>query len=60
MLRRREENSLNNYTSYLDDYERSSLALDRGRKNMQEEIGSLVNKIKLSLVIKMFSERKRV
>ena len=60
MLRRREEKSLNNYTSYLDDYECSSLALDRGRKNMQEEIGSLINKIKLSLVIKMFSERKRV
>ena len=60
MLRRREEKSLNNYTSYLNDYECSSLALDRGRRKMQGEIGSLRNKIKLSLVIKMFSVRKRV
>ena len=60
MLRRREKKSLNNYTLYLDDYECSSLALDRRRKKMQGEIGSLRNKIKLSLVIKVFSERKRV
>ena len=47
MLRRGEERSLNNYTSYLEDYECSSLALDGGRMRIEEEIWSLRNKIKL-------------
>ncbi|GKC93486.1 hypothetical protein Tco_1158928 [Tanacetum coccineum] len=44
-LRRREEKSLIYNTSFLGEYECSSLALDRRRKKVEDEIGSLETRL---------------
>ncbi|GKC61607.1 hypothetical protein Tco_1089205 [Tanacetum coccineum] len=44
-LRRREEKSLIYNTSFLFEYECSSLALDRRRKNIEDEIESLETRL---------------
>ncbi|GKE50595.1 hypothetical protein Tco_1481853, partial [Tanacetum coccineum] len=44
-LRRRKEKSLIYNTSFLGEYECSSLALDRGRKKVEDETGSLKTRL---------------
>ncbi|GJT10157.1 retrovirus-related pol polyprotein from transposon TNT 1-94 [Tanacetum coccineum] len=59
ILRRREERSLNN-NSFLGEYECSSLALDRDERRDEKKRLDHLKQDQTMLVIKRFSERKKV
>ncbi|GKB58824.1 RNA polymerase I-specific transcription initiation factor RRN3-like protein isoform X1, partial [Tanacetum coccineum] len=59
ILRRREERSLNN-NSFLGEYECSSLALDREERRDEKKRLDHLKQDQTMLVIKRFSERKKV
>ncbi|GKD87062.1 hypothetical protein Tco_1358216 [Tanacetum coccineum] len=57
-LRRREEKSLIYNTSFLGEYECSSLALDRRREEIEDEIGSLETRLNYVRRTAVFIDRK--
>ncbi|GJY17864.1 hypothetical protein Tco_0389355 [Tanacetum coccineum] len=59
ILKRREERSLNN-NSFLDEYKCSSLALNREERRDEKKILDHLKQDQTMLVIKRFSERKKI
>ncbi|GKC55864.1 hypothetical protein Tco_1083462 [Tanacetum coccineum] len=57
-LRRIEEKSLIYNTSFLDEYEYSYIALDRGRRKVEDEIGSLETRLNNVSDKEIYREKK--